>query len=493
MARAVRFTAVEWARLLTVCGALLFEGMSLSSINVQAPLIAADLRLSPAVLQFTVSAFLIVVAGGMLAAGRCADRYGRRRIFVLGVLLFGLGSLGAGLAGGAVVLIAARMVQGAGATLSLPSAIAVVTTTFAEGGPRERALGVYSAMGAAGFSLGLVVTGVVTSLLGWRWGFGIYVPLAALVLLVAARTIPSDERSPGVAPVDWIGAGTGTIGLMGFTYALAALPERGQAPTAVIVGLVGAGLLAVFVLRQRTAAYPLVPREVVRAPGPRLGGVALLAAFAGIAASLYYVSLAIQDGLGYSPLRAGLAFLPQGAAVALFSGLGSRAAARFGTATVVITGLALEVTGFALFLTVAPGHPYLLTFLPASTLVGLGLAAVFPAATNAAVAAVPHRSHAAAAGVVVACQQGGGALGLAVASGVAVATTSVTFVHTWVMALVVAYGLLGMFTIRLLTVRATTTHVTDVVNATDALAGNDSGPDRLRLRSVRHRQRGRHP
>lgn len=444
MAGGTTFTATEWARLLTVCGALLFEGMSLSSINVQAPMIAADLGLSPVGLQVTVASFLVVFAGGLLAAGRGADRYGRRRVFVLGVVLFGLGALAAALAANASVLITGRVLQGAGAALSLPAAIAIVTTTFAEGGPRERALGVYSAMGAGGFSLGLVVTGVLTSLLSWRWGFGIYVPLAALVVVVAFSTVPADHDVEQTAPVDWVGAVTGTAGLMGITYALAALPEPGQFAPGLAVGMLGIGLVAAFVHRQRTGAHPLVPSEVVRAVGTRLGGVSLLAAFAGIAASLYLVSLAVQDGLGYSALEAGLAFLPQGAAVAFLSGVGARAAARWGAIRVVIAGLALEAVGLALFLTVDAGYPYVVTFLPASALVGLGVAAVFPAATGLAVMGVPPRSHAVASSVVVTCQQGGGALGLALATGVAIGTTSTTLVHTWAMLLVALYGVIGI-------------------------------------------------
>ncbi|MEV0680138.1 MFS transporter [Actinosynnema sp. NPDC050436] len=453
MSRPAAFTAREWARLLTVCGALLFEGMSLSSINVQAPLIRDDLALSPFVLQVTVSAFLVVVAGGLLAAGRCADRYGRRRVFMIGVLLFGIGSAAAFLAADATVLVTGRVLQGAGATLSLPAAIAVVTTTFAAGGPRERALGFYSAMGAGGFSLGLVVTGVVTTLFGWRWGFGIYVPLAALVLVVARRAIPADEGVERPAPVDWLGAVTGTVGLTGVTFALAASPEPGQAGPAVVTGLLGAAFLAAFVTRQRTAAQPLVPAEVARAPGTRLGGLALLVAFAGIAASLYHLNLGLQGELGYSALQAGLAFLPQGAAVALLSGTGARAAGRWGAVPVITAGMALEAVGMALFLTVGPDRPYALTFLPASTLVGLGLAAIFPAATALAVTGVPDRSHAVAAGVVTTCQQGGGALGLALVTAVALGTTSVTAVHTWAMTLIVLGTLAGTLAVRLLAAR----------------------------------------
>lgn len=175
----VHFDGAAWTRLLLLCTAVLFEGMSLSGINVQLAEIQHDLRLQPDQLQLVASAFLTTYAGFLLLGGRCADQWGRRRVFLFGVAIFGTGSLGAALARDALQIIAARAIQGVGSAITAPAAVALIVAEFPVGAARDRALGVFSAMGAAGFSAGVVAVGLVTNGPGWRWAFGLYVPLSA--------------------------------------------------------------------------------------------------------------------------------------------------------------------------------------------------------------------------------------------------------------------------------------------------------------------------
>jgi MFS family permease len=182
-----RFCGSAWLRLLLLCAAILFEGMSLSGINVQLAEIQRELGLLPDQLQMVASAFLTTYASFLLVGGRSADRWGSRRVFLFGIAVFGTGSLGATLASNALQIIAARAVQGAGAATTAPAAVALITAEFPAGAARNRALGVFSAMGAAGFSLGVIAVGLVTNGPGWRWAFGLYVPLSAMVLAIAPR------------------------------------------------------------------------------------------------------------------------------------------------------------------------------------------------------------------------------------------------------------------------------------------------------------------
>ncbi|MER5968486.1 MFS transporter [Streptomyces sp. NPDC002055] len=411
------FDRRAWARLLVLCTAILFEGMSLSSINVQLAGIHRGLELRPDQLQLVAGAFLTTYAGLLLAGGKCADHWGRRRMFLLGVGIFGVSSLGAALAQEPVGLIAARALQGVGAAVTAPAAVALIVTGFPEGGPRNRALGVFSAMGAAGFTLGVVVGGVLTEVSGWRGAFLLYVPLSLFVLLAAVRVLAPDERPAAPrTPMGWPSALLITGGLIAVVYAVGRVGAAGAPELAVVGGAGLAATVAFFVLQARTTR-PLLPLPLVTDRRMAAACLALGGAFAGVTGSMFLVATDLQEHRGYSALAAGLAFLPQGLAVGALSTPAARLANRRPTTLLLLAGLAVIAVGQLLFTTVRDGA-YLTHLLPAAILVGTGIALAYPAAVMLASAAAALHDQGTASGALTACQQAGGALGVAAVTGI---------------------------------------------------------------------------
>ncbi|WP_437278216.1 MFS transporter [Sorangium sp. So ce375] len=412
----VLFDSRAWIRLLVLCTAILFEGMSLSGINVQLADIQHDLALLPDQLQLVASAFLTAYAGFLLVGGRCADRWGGRRVFLSGVAAFGAGSLGAAVAHDAIQIVAARAVQGAGAAITAPAAVALIVSEFPDGAARGRALGVFSAMGAFGFSLGVVAGGLVTAGLGWRWAFGLYVPLSATVLVVAPRvlTVGRSEPRGGIA---WHQALLATTGLTLLVYAVGRI---GAAPANEVIatGCVGAALVALFFYIQSRAIQPLLPLALLADRWIAAACIALGGAFAAVTGAMFLVSTALQERHGYSPLNAGLAFLPQGLIVGLLSAPAARLATRWRLTPLLLVGLAVLVSGQLLY-TRATDAGYTDHLLPAALLVGGGIACIYPAATMMAAATAGTHEQGVASGVLISCQQAGGALGVAVVTAMA--------------------------------------------------------------------------
>lgn len=434
----------RWALLAVVCTALLLEGMSLSSTNIQIPSIQRDLDLPNAVLPLVVSAFLVAFAGFLLLGGRCADVFGRRRVFITGLVLFAGASALAGAAEGAAVLVAARALQGLGAALSLPAAVSIITNTFEEGRPRNQALAVYSATGAAGFGLGLLVAGASTELFNWRWGFWIYVPFALAAIAGAVFTVPAHRPSTRGTP-SWGGYLLISWTLIAVVAAATLAQDQAWGPSLLIAGT--ALVPAVwFIALQRGAQSPPLPREVVSA-GPVLVGTASLAlGFGTVASSLFLAGVGLQEELGYGALSAGIALLPQGVMVLLLSSAGAALTARIGPHRTLITGLALLGAGTLLLLTMDPERSYWLTVLPASSLIGIGVAFIFPASNIMAVNAVALERHGVTASLVATGQQAGGAVGLALVGVVLYGTGffSAAAATTWALVASAAYCVLGI-------------------------------------------------
>ncbi|MFF4806043.1 MFS transporter [Streptomyces sp. NPDC001351] len=412
-----RFDRRAWTKLLVLCTAVLFEGMSLSSINVQLAGIQSGLGLRPDQLQLVASAFLTTYAGLLLIGGKSADQWGRRRMFLYGVAVFGAGSLAAALAQGAVPLIAARAVQGVGAAVTAPAAVALIVGEFPEGAARNRALGVFSAMGAVGFSLGVVVGGLLTQGFGWRGAFFLYVPLALLVLAIGIRVL--DEEVGGGKPrerMPWLPALMITCGLIAVVYAVGRV-GTGSLTQIAVVG--GAGLLTtlVFLSLQTRVRPPLLPLSLMADHRMVAACVALGGAFAGITGAMFIVATELQEGQGYSALMAGLAFLPQGVAVGVLSTPAARLANRRSTTLLIPAGLGVITVGQLLYTTVGDGG-YVTHLLPAALLVGSGIALTYPAAVMLASAAAALNDQGTASGALVTCQQAGGALGVATVTGI---------------------------------------------------------------------------
>lgn len=411
-ARATALGRPAWARLLVLCAAILFEGMSLSSINVQLAGVQRTFVLPPDQLQLVASTFLTAYAGLLLVAGRCADRWGRRRMFLLGVTVFGTSSLAAALSPTATVLIAARAFQGAGAAVTAPAAVALIVAGFPEGTARNRALGVFSAMGAAGFSLGVVVGGLLTQGFGWRAAFWLYVPLSLAVLALAARIIRPDTGAR--APQDrmaWLPAVLITSGLIAVVYAVGRVGTGSLTKTAVIGGTGLAATIAFFTTQARPASQ-LLPLPLLSDRRMVAACLALGGAFAGITGAMFLIATDLQNHRGYSALAAGLVFLPQGIAVGAISTPAARLAGRRQATRTLLAGLTVIATGQLLYTTVNNGG-YATHLLPAAFLVGVGIAVTYPAAVMLASAAATSADQGVASGTLTTCQQAGGALGVA--------------------------------------------------------------------------------
>lgn len=415
----------RWAGLLLLCVALFLEAMNLSSISVQIPAISESLHLSTTTAQLLVSTYLVAYAGFLLLGGRIADRLGRRAVFIGGVALFGLASLAAGLAGNPVLLIAARAAQGIGAAFTTPAAMSIITTTFAEGPERNKALGVYSMVGASGFAIGAVLAGVLTSWLNWRWGFFDYVILTALVILLTPVLVAKGERpSPASGGIDFAGAIFITASLLTLVYTV------GEAQTvAAIQTIEGLALalvlLVIFLVIEARGRAPMLPLGVLRLPTLAGANIVGFTEFAGFTSVVFIATLYLQSVLGYSPFQAGLAFLPMGITAAVVSNLAPLLIGRLGIKPTLVIGMVLFTVGSALLTALISANGSFWTIAVPTVLVGGGLSLAFPAVVITAVSGVSAADQGIASGLVTTAGQLGGALGLALVIFVATAFTPV--------------------------------------------------------------------
>jgi EmrB/QacA subfamily drug resistance transporter len=415
--------------LAVLSAAILLDALDLSITQVALPSVQRELALSAGVLPWVASGYALTYGGFLLLGGRAADLYGRRAVFLGGLVVFGVMSVAAGLAPNAGLLIAARAVQGIGAALTVPAAVSIITTGFAEGAERNRALGVFAASGSAGFSVGLVLGGVLTDLLGWRWIFLVKVPIVALVVGAALLALPRPTAArTGRQPIDVAGAVCGTGGLLLLVLVVTQAAEPTLAPALLVAVAVAAVLLlAGFVVVERWSADPLLPFAIFRNRTVRSADLASLTVLAAPFGFSYVATLYLQDVLRYGPLVSGLALLPG----AVLSIVVSRWVAptcvnRFGLRVAGVTGLLLVAAGFALLLRLGPETGYGTGLLPAVVVCfGLGMGIAYPVFTIAAVSGVDDESQGLAAGIQSTALQVGGGLGLALVSGaVAVALGS---------------------------------------------------------------------
>ncbi len=315
-------------------------------VSIALPSIRGSLGLSPAGSQWVLNVYALAFGGLLLLFGRVGDLYGRRRLFVAGLVAFGAGSLLAGAAWEPALLIAGRFVQGVGAAAFVPASLALLTATFTGHAERSRAIGVYGAMAAVGFVVGMVGGGVISDLWGWRWVFFVTVPVAALTL-APARFVLTESRSPaGERRVDVLGALTVTGGFVAVLYAWSSAPSQGWLSAATLVtGAGGLALLVCFAAVERSHDAPLMPPALVARPAVMVPNAAIaLQSMVGIA-WLYVLTLYFQDVLGYSPLGTGLLFLPMTVASVVAAPIGGRLAARVGVRRTAALGLALVGAG----------------------------------------------------------------------------------------------------------------------------------------------------
>jgi EmrB/QacA subfamily drug resistance transporter len=419
------------ATLLLCCLAQFMVILDVSVVNVALPSIRNSLHFSEQDLQWVVNAYTVTFAGFLLLGGRAADLLGRRRVFVFGLTLFALSSLAGGFADTRVLLIAARGVQGLGGAIIAPASLSILTTTFAEGPARNRAVGIWGAMGGAGGAAGVLLGGVLTDLLSWRWILFINVPIGLIAALMAQRYIVAGRAERSERNFDLAGAVTATLGLSLLVLGIVRTDVTGwgSIPTLAVMAA-GVVLLAAFVaIEGRFAKAPLMPLRIYASRTLRASNVVVFLLGAATFAMWFFLSLYLQQVREYSPLRAGLAFLPMTLSIVAASTLASRGVTRVGAKPLLVAGMSLLALGLLLFTQLSPDGSYLGEILVPSLLAAVGMGLAFVPVTIAAVSGVAPHEAGLASGLVNTSRLFGGALGLAILAAIAAAHTNTDLGH----------------------------------------------------------------
>jgi EmrB/QacA subfamily drug resistance transporter len=414
------------ATLLLCCLAQFMVILDVSVVNVALPSIRSALRFSEQDLQWVVNAYTVTFAGFLLLGGRAADLLGRRRVFVFGLTLFALASLAGGLADSKVLLIAARAAQGLGGAIVAPASLSILTTTFKEGPARNRAVGIWGAMGGAGGAAGVLLGGVLTDLLSWRWILFINVPIGLIAAVLAQRYIVAGRAEQRERGFDIAGAVTATLGLSILVLGIVRTDVTGwgSLPTLALLAA-GLVLLAAFVaIEGKFAKAPLMPLRIYASRTLRASNLVVFTLGASTFAMWFFMSLYLQQVRGYSPLRAGLAFLPMTLSIVAASTLASRGVTRVGPKPLLVGGMSLLAIGLFLFTFLSPGGTYLGDVLAPSVLAAVGMGLAFVPAVIAAVSGVAPHESGLASGLMNTFRLFGGSLGLAILAAIATAHTN---------------------------------------------------------------------
>jgi EmrB/QacA subfamily drug resistance transporter len=414
-----------WVVLVLICMAQFMVVLDATIVNVALPSIQKDLGLSEANLQWIVNAYTLVFGGFLLLGGRLGDLLGRKRLFLIGLVIFTTASLLDGLATSEGLLIGSRALQGLGAALISPAALSIISTTFAEGAERAKALGVWAAIAIGGSAVGLILGGVLTEYFSWPWIFFVNVPVGIVTFILSYRLVP-ESRDEHITQrnYDVAGAVTVTGGLMALVYAIVKAETAGWV-SGVTIGffVLSAILLTSFVFIELRSTAPLVRLSIFKVRSLLTANVVMLLAMSGMFAMFFFNTLYIQRVLGFSPLQAGLAFLPFTVGVMISAGLASQFAPRVGVRLVAAIGMLLTAAGM-LLLTQLPVHgSYAADVLPAIVISSLGMGAVFMPLTLIATTGLENTDQGLASGLFNTSQQIGGALGLAILSTIAAGHT----------------------------------------------------------------------
>ena len=396
-----------------VLGAQLMIILDLTVVNIALPSMARGLHFSVPALSWVLNAYTLTFGGLLLLGGRTGDILGRRRVFLAGIALFTAASLAGGLAQSAGWLLTARAAQGVGGAFASPAVLAMITTSFADGRERARALGIYTAVVMGGGSLGLVLGGVITEWVSWRWVLFINVPIGIAVLLAAPLFLPETPRQPG--HFDVLGALTSTAGMVSLVYGIIRAAADGWGNPVALGALAAAAvLLTGFLYHESRARQPITPLRLF-ADRQRAGSyLTRLLIVAGMFGMFFFLTQFVQEILGFSPLRAGISFLPMTAALFGVSRLSPRLVSRFRPWTLMVTGMLPVVAGMAWLSRISLGTGYLAGVLGPMLLIGAGMGVVFVPLTMASLSGVRPEDSGAASSMVNVMQQVGGSLGLAI-------------------------------------------------------------------------------
>ena len=452
----------RWRALALVCVAFFITILDVSIVNVALPSIGRSLHASNESLQWVITAYAITFGGFLLLGGRAADLLGRRRMFIIGLTFFSAASLACGFASSLGVLVAARAVQGLGAAVISPATLSIITTTFDEGAERNKALGIWGAMGGSGAAAGVLFGGILTKYLGWEWIFFVNAPVGALVLALTPRFV-RESLIEGVRRFDVAGAVTVTGGLALLVYAISKAPDYGWGSARTIGELIGSvALLVAFLVIEIRTPEPLMPLRIFRIRTLAGSNIVALLLGAVVFSNFFLLTLYVQQVLGYSALKTGITFLATAGTVVVVAGISQMLVTRVGPRPVMVAGMAL-ITGGMLWYTQIPVHgSYASDLLPGYLMVGVGMAFAFIPVSIAALAGVEAREAGLASGLLNTSQQIGGAIGVAVAATVATthastllksghsapqALTSGFALGFWVIAGVAAAGTLAALTL----------------------------------------------
>lgn len=408
-----------------LCMAGFLDFIDTTIVNVALPSIRGHLQFSVQSLQWVVGGYLLTYGGFLLLGGRAADLLGRRRLLVAGTSLFGLSSLAGGLAASESILIAARLTQGIGAAMMTPAALSILTTSFPNDKDRLKAIGAWSGTIPLASVFGVLLGGLISEGPGWRWVFFVNVPLCAVVLAGAFRLLDNDRRRAPLKSFDGIGAILSAAGMLLLVYALVNAPTIGWSRPRTVAELAAAiGLLLVFVINEQRHRNPLVPFSIFQIKGLAAADITQVIAQAGFYSMFFFITLYMQNVLGFSPIQAGAAYVPVTIGVGLASGASMQLLSRTGTRPIIVVGTLLGAGG-VYWLSRIPVHgSYVSDILPGLVVMAIGLGAVFVGVQTAANAGVPAEKAGLAAALITASSTLGGALGLAIFSAIATSATS---------------------------------------------------------------------
>lgn len=419
-----------WLLLVVVSGALFLDALDLSMIGVALPSIGRSLHLDASALQWIVSGYVLGYGAFLLLGGRTSDLLSRRTVFLVAVSVFGVASVISGLVDSDIAIIALRFLKGAAAGFTVPAGLSILTTTFTEGPARNRAFGVYTLAGASGFSFGLALGGLLTEI-GWRAPLLAPGPLALLLVALGWRVIPRAARKElRLAHFDLAGALSSTGSLLLLVYGVVEAPQHGWTSASTIVTLgASLALAAAFIAIESRHSQPLLRLGILRSASLVHANLAAAAMYGGYAAFQFVVTLYVQDSLGWTPIGMALAFLPGGLIVLASAPRIHVLIARFSTPVVILGGFLAFVTGYALFLRVTPGMPYVEFMLPTMLLIGIGFALSFAALNAQATNGIADHEQGLASGLLNTSLQVGGAVLLAVITAILGNTTTVPHDH----------------------------------------------------------------
>jgi EmrB/QacA subfamily drug resistance transporter len=407
----------RWLVLVLVCIAQFMVILDATIVNVALPSIQHGLHFSASSLQWIVNAYTLIFGGFLLLGGRASDLLGRQRLFIAGIVVFTGASLLNAVATSSGMLIGGRALQGLGAALVSPAALSIITTTFEEGAERTKALGVWSAIAAGGGAVGLVLGGLLTETLSWRWVFFINLPIGIAAALLSLRLIPNSKAEDEPDTADVAGAVTVTGGLLVLVYGIVKAPAYGWASGRTIgLGVAALVLLAAFVVIELRSKSPLIRLGILRLRSLSASNVAMLLVASGLFSMFYFAGIYLQEVRHYGPLKAGLAFVPFTAGIVIGAGASQALIKRIGIRNVVTIGLILGTFGMLYFVELSTTSGYLAHVFPSIAVMSIGMGMTFVPLTLLATTNIDAADAGLASGLFNTSQQVGGALGLAVLS-----------------------------------------------------------------------------